>query len=83
MMTPQEIGADGQLVIPEELLEAAGIEPGSLVDLVVDGSDIKIVPRRTVINGRVIKSWRDLGGVFADGPDMAAQLLEDRARERD
>jgi AbrB family looped-hinge helix DNA binding protein len=59
-------------VIPKELRERAGIHPGSEVDFELDGDRVVVVNRRRTTR---------LGGSLADGPDMAAHLLEDRARE--
>ena len=66
------MGAKGQVVIPKELRDRTGLHPGSEVEFELDGDRVIVVARR---------ERRSLGGRFAGGPDMAAQLLEDRARE--
>ncbi len=69
------IGAKGQVVIPKELRDAAGLLPGAEVDFELDGGRITI---EVVPNERV----RKLRGSFA-GTDLLTGLLEDRAKERD
>lgn len=64
------IGSKGQVVIPKELRERAGLHPGAEVDFELEGNRVTLVRRRP----------SSLGGRFA-GSDMAARLLEDRARE--
>jgi AbrB family looped-hinge helix DNA binding protein len=64
------VGTKGQVVIPKELRERAGLHPGALVDFEIDGDRITLVRRR----------GRSLGGMFKNS-GMAERLLEDRARE--
>jgi AbrB family looped-hinge helix DNA binding protein len=66
------IGAKGQVVIPKELRERAGLHPGASVEFSLN--EDRVVVRK------VSADIRSLGGRFA-GSDMAAKLLEDRARE--
>jgi antitoxin PrlF len=65
------IGSKGQVVIPKELRERAGLHPGTQVDFEIDGDKVTLVPHRPL---------RSLGGMFK-GSGMAQRLLEDRARE--
>ena len=65
------VGAKGQVVIPKELRERAGLHPGSKVDFELDGERVVVAARR---------DRRSLGGRFG-GSGMAARLLDDRARE--
>lgn len=67
----QKMGAKGQVVIPKDMRERAGLGPGSDVDFepLEDG----IVVRRT-------KERSSLRGRFS-GSGMAGRLLEDRKRE--
>lgn len=65
------IGSKGQIVIPKELRERAGLHPGAEVDFTLEGDRVTLIPRRLP---------RSLGGIFA-GSGMAQRLLEDRARE--
>ena len=66
------IGTKGQVVIPKELREEAGLHPGAEVEFERDGERITITKHR---------SDRDsLRGLFA-GSGMAERLLEDRSLE--
>lgn len=67
----QRVGSKGQVVIPKELRERAGLHPGAEVEFELDGERV-VVARRAAA--------RRLGGRFA-GSGMAARLLADRARE--
>ena len=67
----QRIGSKGQVVIPKELRERAGLHPGTEVEFALDGKHVVVSPRprRTDLGGRFRRSG------------MAGRLLEDRARE--
>jgi AbrB family looped-hinge helix DNA binding protein len=67
----QRMGAKGQVVIPKDLRERAGLGPGSDVDFeaVDEGVVVRRADRRSTLRGR-----------FA-GSGMAARLLEDRRHE--
>jgi antitoxin PrlF len=65
------VGAKGQVVIPKELRDRAGIYPGTEVEFELENGHIVVKPLRRTST---------LGGRFR-GSDMAAKLLEDRARE--
>lgn len=67
----QQMGAKGQVVIPKELREQAGLGPGSDVSFepLDDGIVVRRADRRSSLRGR-----------FA-GSGMAARLLEDRRSE--
>lgn len=67
----QKMGAKGQVVIPKELREQAGLGPGDDVafEAVGDGIVVKRAGRRAPLRGRFSQSG------------MAARLLEDRRRE--
>jgi AbrB family looped-hinge helix DNA binding protein len=65
------IGSKGQVVIPKELRERAGLHPGTEVDFDLEGDRVTLVRRRP---------RRALGGRFPN-TGMADRLLEDRARE--
>jgi AbrB family looped-hinge helix DNA binding protein len=69
----QRMGAKGQVVIPKEIREALGLQPGSEVDFERDGGTVRILPAGTAaIHG--------LRGRYPGG-GLAAALLADRARE--
>lgn len=64
------IGSKGQVVIPKELRERAGLHPGALVDFEIEGDRVTLVRRR----------GPSLRGILPN-TGMAERLLEDRARE--
>jgi antitoxin PrlF len=68
----QRMGAKGQVVIPKDLRDQAGLGPGAGVSF--EAVDDGIVVRRA-------DDGATLRGRFA-GSGMAARLLEDRRRER-
>jgi AbrB family looped-hinge helix DNA binding protein len=65
------MGAKGQVVIPKDLRERAGLGPGADVSFesLEDGIVVRLAGRRPALRGR-----------FA-GSGMAARLLEDRRSE--
>lgn len=65
------VGAKGQIVIPKDVRERAGLLPGAAVDFRLEGD-------RVVLSAREERPL--LAGRFA-GSGMAARLLKDRARE--
>ncbi len=66
------IGTKGQVVIPKSMRDQTGLQPGVGVDFELRGDEIVV---------RRHRERKSLKGLFKGGPDMAAQLLEDRARE--
>jgi AbrB family looped-hinge helix DNA binding protein len=67
----QRMGAKGQVVIPKDLRERAGLGPGSDVDFeaIEDGIVVRRVGKPSSLRGRFAKSG------------MAERLLEDRRNE--
>jgi len=67
----QRVGAKGQVVIPKELRDQAGLGPGADVDFeaVGDGIVIRRADRPSSLRGRFAESG------------MASRLLEDRRNE--
>jgi antitoxin PrlF len=65
------VGAKGQVVIPKELRERVGLQPGSEVDFALEGDRVVLAARR---------DRPRLAGRFA-GSGMAARLARDRLRE--
>jgi AbrB family looped-hinge helix DNA binding protein len=65
------VGAKGQVVIPKDLRDRAGLQPGSEVDFALEGG-------RVVVEARTRSG--SLAGRFA-GSGMAARLIEDRRGE--
>ncbi len=66
------VGERGQVVIPRAIREALGLTPGTPVEFAAGADGVEIRPSRVADS---------LAGVLADGPDMAAGLLEDRRAE--
>ncbi|HEX2411734.1 MAG TPA: AbrB/MazE/SpoVT family DNA-binding domain-containing protein [Solirubrobacteraceae bacterium] len=69
----QRIGAKGQVVIPKELRDEVGLQPGAEVDFERDGDAVRILPAGPA-------ATRGLRGRYA-GSGLAAALLADRERE--
>lgn len=69
----QRVGAKGQVVIPKELRERLGLEPGSEVDFEQDGAVVRVLPAGAA-------ATRGLRGRYAHS-GLAAGLLADRAHE--
>ena len=65
------VGAKGQVVIPKDLRERAGLLPGADVEFELDGKQVSI---------KAAQRRPGLGGRFAQS-GMAQRLLEDRSRE--
>ena len=65
------VGAKGQIVIPKDLRERAGLLPGADVEFEIDGQRVSI---------KAAHKRAELGGRFALS-GMAGRLLEDRLRE--
>jgi AbrB family looped-hinge helix DNA binding protein len=65
------IGAKGQVVIPKDLRDRAGLQPGVDVEFELHGKSVTMI---------AAGHRSTLGGRFA-GSGMAARLLDDRARE--
>ena len=65
------MGAKGQVVIPKQLRERAGLRPGAEVEFALEGNRVVLAARR---------SERPLAGRFA-GSGMASRLADDRRRE--
>ena len=71
-MTHHRIGSKGQVVIPKDMRERAGLLPGADVEFELDGKRVSIKTAEPRVG---------LGGRFAHS-GMAERLLEDRAREQ-
>lgn len=69
-MTPR-VGAKGQVVIPKELRDRAGLHPGVEVAFELDGDRIIVSP---------LQARDSLEGIF-NHSGMAEELLRDRAAE--
>ena len=69
----QRVGAKGQVVIPKELRDALGLQPGAEVDFERDGRAVRVLPAGAA-------ATRGLRGRYR-GSGMSAALLADRERE--
>jgi AbrB family looped-hinge helix DNA binding protein len=69
----QRVGAKGQVVIPKELRDEVGFQPGAEVDFERDGEAVRILPAGAA-------ATRGLRGRYASS-GLATDLLADRERE--
>jgi antitoxin PrlF len=69
----QRVGAKGQVVIPKEMRDELGLQPGAEVEFERDGETVRIVAA-----GRA--ATQGLRGRYS-ASGMADTLLADRARE--
>lgn len=72
------VSSKGQLVIPAELRESLGIEPGTRVAIRQQGDELILSPATKVAARRVLSRLR---GMTAGGPSMTDQLIADRRAE--
>ncbi len=70
----QRVGAKGQVVIPKELRDGLGLQPGAEVDFERDGDAVRIVAAGPA-------ATHGLRGRYAAKSGMASALLADRARD--
>lgn len=69
----QRVGTKGQVVIPKDIRDELGLQPGAEVDFEQDGGTVRIRPAGAA-------ATRDLRGRYANS-GLAAALLADRERE--
>jgi AbrB family looped-hinge helix DNA binding protein len=72
------VSSKGQLVIPSELRESMGIEPGTRVAIRQQGDELILRPATKAAARRLIS---ELVGMTAGGPSMTDQLIADRRAE--
>ena len=72
------VSSKGQLVIPAEMREALGIEPGTRVAIRQDGDELILSPATKAVAHRLIA---ELCGITAGGPSMTDELIADRREE--
>jgi AbrB family looped-hinge helix DNA binding protein len=71
-----KVSAKGWVVIPKDLREKYGLKKGTRVQVVDYGKVLTLVP----IPEDPVEA---LHGMFEDGPSLTADLLAERARERE
>jgi antitoxin PrlF len=69
----QRVGAKGQVVIPKDLRDELGFQPGAEVDFERDGEAVRILPAGAA-------ATRGLRGRYAS-TGLAEALLADHSRE--
>jgi len=72
------VSSKGQLVIPAEMREALGIEPGTRVAIRREGHDLILSPATRQRARQIIK---ELCGMTAGGPSMADELIAERRED--
>ena len=72
------VSSKGQLVIPSELRESMGIEPGTRVAIRREGDELILRPATKAAVRRLIS---ELVGMTAGGPSMTDQLIASRRAE--
>ena len=75
-MLPVTISAKGWVVIPAQYRRKYNLQPGSQVQLVDYGGVLAIVPLPS-------DPIEDSAGMLSGGPSLTADLLAERARERE
>jgi len=69
------VSSKGQLVIPAEMREELGIEPGTRVAIRRDGQDLILSPLTKEASRLIISRLR---GITAGGPSMTDDLIAER-----
>ena len=72
------VSTKGQLVIPAQLREALGIEPGTRVAIRQEGSELILRPQTKEVARQLIE---ELCGMTAGGYSMAENLMAERRAE--
>lgn len=72
------VSSKGQLVIPAEMREALGIEPGTRVAIRQEGQELILSPATREAARLVLARLR---GMTAGGPSMTDELIQDRRAE--
>ncbi len=75
-MYTAKVSAKGWVVIPKDLREKYGLKRGTQVQIVDYGNILALVP----LPDDPVKA---LHGMLKDGPSLTADLLAERARERE
>ena len=69
------VSTKGQLVIPSEMRESLGIEPGTRIAVTLQGHRIILEP----ISEKLVDETR---GLLAGGPSLSAALKKERGKDK-
>lgn len=73
-----KLGAGGRLLIPGELRDAMGIQPGDMLVLILEGDGLRVLtPVQAVARARAL-----VDRYVAPDRELAAELLQERKEER-
>lgn len=71
-----QVGEKGRLVIPAEMREAMGIQPGDAVQLRLEGEELRISTRRA----RIKRAQQRVREVVREGVSLSQELIAERRR---
>lgn len=69
------VSTKGQFVIPAEMRESLGIEPGTRIAVSLQGSRIILEP----VSSKLVDETR---GILAGGPSLSAELKRQRGKDK-
>lgn len=72
-----EVGANGEIVLPEQMRRQLGIEPGTRVLLELDDDEVRVLTRETSVK----RMQEQLRPSLEGKPSMVDELLAERRRE--
>jgi len=72
------VSSKGQLVIPAEMRQALGIEPGTRVTIRREGEELILTPFTKEAARQIISRLR---GITAGGPSLTDELIRERREE--
>jgi len=72
------VSSKGQLVIPSEMRQALGIEPGTRVTIRREGEELILTPFTKEAARQIISRLR---GITAGGPSLTDELIRERREE--
>jgi AbrB family looped-hinge helix DNA binding protein len=72
------VSSKGQLVIPAEMREALGIEPGTRIAIRQEGEELILTPATKQAAREILSRLR---GMTAGGPSMTDELIAERRAE--
>jgi len=69
------VSTKGQFVIPAEMRQSLGIEPGTRIAVTLQGSRIVLEP----VSEKLVDETR---GLLAGGPSLSAMLKKERSQDK-